>query len=171
MAAAAILPSDKLYWGPRLWKFFHLLAEVSDRRDLPLLWQNLLNVSANVIPCGKCRDHFVSYIRTHRFLKFPNLHLVTGAQVKTQIRNELFDFHNAVNERLEKPAFAKEDLAAYGISASQTRADIIKSLYELFDELNIIWKPLLYTSIAPANFNLWKTHVALMLRLVNAGAY
>lgn len=168
---AAISSSDRLHWGPRLWRFMHLLAEVSDRRDMPILWQNLLNITSTILPCEKCRIHMQNYLKTHAIIKVHNLHLVTGVQVQTQIRQELFKFHNHVNDNLKKPLFTKEDLEIYSISESQSRKHILTELYSLLNEIVQAWTPLLHTRIMPFKLNSWKSHVHHMLLLVSAGSY
>ena len=57
MSADIVKPGSPQYWGPRLWRIFHDLAEISDRRDIGMLWPNILKSTAATMPCIKCRHH------------------------------------------------------------------------------------------------------------------
>jgi hypothetical protein len=157
--------SDKAYWGPRLWRIFHLLADVSDRRDLMLLWNNLMRITSLIMPCEQCRIHLGSYLRTHHFVRFPKIHLVTGAAVRAKARLELLALHNDVNTRLGKPTYSEADLAIYTLS----RTAAIGEINRLFDELKVAWKPLVHTAVNGSHFTEWKKHLAMMIALATCG--
>ena len=161
-------PASRLYWGPRLWRVFHLLTEISDRRDMYMLWTSLLRITAPVVPCDVCRNHIASYIRTHAFMRVVRPHLITGEAVRSLARQNLLDFHNAVNERLGKPIVPKEQLATlYG--GATNRGATISEINRLLDEINAAWTPLIHRSINGAHFTTWKKHINLMLALAAGG--
>lgn len=90
-------------WGPNLWCLLHTLADVSDRRDIFPLWNTFLKATCRMIPCERCQKHMNEYWSTTTFM--PRAWAaMSGQQVRETIRQKLWMFHNAVNERLEKPA-------------------------------------------------------------------
>jgi hypothetical protein len=163
--ATAAEPTSKMYWGPRLWRLFHLLAEISDRRDMYMLWNPLLHLTAAVIPCERCRRHLGAYMKTHSFVRFRSTIPVTGRAVREKARVELFALHNAVNERLKKSAWAPADLAAYRMPRTEARATII----QIYDEIKAAWTPLVHMGITAAFFTEWKATLNRMLALSAGG--
>ena len=160
-------PASRLYWGPRLWRVFHLLAEISDRRDMYMLWTSLLRITAPVVPCDVCRNHIASYIRTHAFMRVVRPHLITGEEVRLHARYDLLDFHNNVNERLGKPILPREQLAI--LYWGKTRSETISEINRLLDEIMLAWTPLIHRSINGAHLTTWKKHINLMLALAAGG--
>jgi len=68
---------DRLWWGPKFWKILHTFAECSGglqnqilRNDEADIWKILLKTQAFVMPCPRCRDHYLEYRNT-----FTNLNL------------------------------------------------------------------------------------------------
>jgi hypothetical protein len=162
-------PASRFYWGPRLWRVFHLLAEISDRRDMYMLWTNLLRVTGPVVPCDTCRNHIGSYIRSHAFMRAVRPHLITGEAVRQIARQNLLDFHNNVNERLGKPVVPREQLATLYGGDEKTRGAILSEIHKLLEEINAAWTPLIHRSISGAHFTTWKKHINLMLALAAGG--
>jgi hypothetical protein len=58
--------AEKRWWGPRIWRILHCLAEISDRRDCGGGWRIVLQETANMLPCDVCRAHFQEAIRNLR---------------------------------------------------------------------------------------------------------
>ena len=54
---------NKKWWGPRIWRILHSLAEISDRVDCGPAWRVVLSATAEMLPCATCRAHFHSYTR------------------------------------------------------------------------------------------------------------
>lgn len=159
--------ASKFYWGPRLWRLLHLLADISDRRDIPLLWPQLMRCLVPVIPCDQCRHHLADYLRTHTFMKVRKPHLITGVEVRTMASNEIHSFHNNVNRRLGKPEFPHTELATlYGAADRSAKLSEIQKLYE---ELKSAWAPLTHSRIPPVALTAWKSHMNLMITLISAG--
>ena len=157
--------ASKESWGPLLWRLFHCIAEVSDRRDIPGYWRTLLVSSAGTLPCALCRNHFGEYLRTHSMATVKNPYTAKGDVIREKIRNEIWAFHNHVNQNLGKPEFKYEDLATeYGI---RTRQEILLEIQQLFDSLQEAWNPLM--SINQTAYKDWKKSVAMLIALTKAG--
>jgi hypothetical protein len=59
--------ADKTWWGPRVWRILHGLAEVSDRPALGMAWKAVLRATVLMIPCDLCRHHFQSVVASIAF--------------------------------------------------------------------------------------------------------
>lgn len=59
--------ADKSWWGPRVWRILHGLAEVSDRPALGMAWKAVLRATVLMIPCDLCRHHFQSVVASIAF--------------------------------------------------------------------------------------------------------
>jgi hypothetical protein len=164
-ASAPVDPTQKLYWGPRLWNLLHCLAEISDRRDMVMLWNQLMRLTAAVMPCEQCRIHLSNYMRTHVFVRFQKIHLVTGEMVKTRAVTELFNLHNEVNARLEKPAFTNDDMSVY----KKSRPELLSTINQAYDEIKMAWTPLVHSRINGSVFTDWKKHLNMMIALASGG--
>lgn len=88
-------------WGPNLWRLLHTLADVSDRRDIFPLWNTFIKATCRMLPCDRCRKHMDTYWNTTNFMPRSWISM-SGSQVRETIRQKLWMFHNAVNERLGK---------------------------------------------------------------------
>lgn len=140
-------------WGSRLWRLFHGLADLSNRRDIFPLWNTFLRWTAAVIPCQKCQQHMREYWAHTAFLP-KGWNSMTGEQVRAAIRGKLHAFHNNVNERIGKPVVP---LAPLGPLDRQQR---VQELQALFDGLKEEWS---------AAHMEWKRAGALLLQLVKGG--
>jgi hypothetical protein len=159
--------ANKLYWGPRLWRIFHLLANISDRRDVPSIWRQLLRVSALVIPCAKCRTHFQTHLKNHVIVPTFDLTRVRSPYIRETIKTNLRAFHNDVNRRLEKPTLTAEAYAT--LYPHKARSELLLEVQELVDELVHAWTPLVHTSIDQGNFTIWKNTLKLLIALLKGG--
>lgn len=130
--------SDKLYWGPRLWRMFHLMAEISDRRDVSALWQNWIRATADAMPCELCRTHLKQYIRSNSLNLITNPTNTTGLQTRDRIRMNVFNLHNEVNKTIGKPVLTMDQYTQlYG---GLSRNEIVVTIRALFLELQESWK-------------------------------
>jgi hypothetical protein len=51
--------AHKAWWGPRIWRILHSLAEVSEgRSDAGIGWRAVVRTTAAILPCAICREHF-----------------------------------------------------------------------------------------------------------------
>jgi hypothetical protein len=144
----------------------HLLAATSDRRDVALLWNNIIHTTAEVLPCTACKIHLQNYLRSRSFMYTPQIHLKTGHDVKTQIVHELWVLHNAVNLRLGKTIFSETDLiSAY----SGHRDTLLIEAKSLFEELKTMWEPQVFQTIQGYNFKNWIKSINLLIALLIGG--
>ena len=116
MPCACLIPvpqyPDTADWGPILWTLLHGLAEKAGRASLPAdevrEWQRLLKLTADMLPCDRCRVHFSSFLKAN-----PSTALTTLPynQLRIWIRSWLFTLHNEVNVATNKPEYAFDLLA------------------------------------------------------------
>ena len=167
MSAAADDPGGlKAIWGAKLWRFFHLMAEISNRRDVAMIWKSMLAASAHALPCEKCRSHFCEYLRSHSFITLTSP-TASGDAVRTEIRQSLIKFHNDVNAHLGKKFFTKEEFNK--IYPYRTHAVNLSEIQKLYEELKNLWNPLVHSKIKPEHFMEWKKQTNLLLALLAGG--
>jgi len=136
MSADDIKPGSPQYWGPRVWRIFHMLAEISDRRDIGMLWSNVLKATTTVMPCEQCRKHLTHYLRNNNVFRATNPITTTGKDIRQQIRLRLLHLHNDVNIRNKIAAFCEEDLTpTYG---NKSRDVVLLEVNQLLNEVNRI---------------------------------
>jgi hypothetical protein len=163
--AVAIDTTSKVYWGPRLWQIFHHLAEISNRRDMMMMWNILMRLTSAVMPCEQCRFHLANYMKMHTFVRFTKIHLVTGEMVRLRARTELYNLHNDVNTRLGKTLLKESDIIQYRVG----RAVALTIIHKNYDEIKAAWTPLVHGRIDGGVFNEWKKHLNLMIALAAGG--
>lgn len=169
VSASGVDPGNKLYWGPRLWRMFHLLAEVSDRNDLYFLWPGFLRLTAIVMPCATCRQHLGAYLRTHSIMRFKAKTPVKGPLVKHKIRDDLLALHNDVNMRLGKPVFTDADLTLFEVSETITRGTRLAEVAVLNEEIRVAWVPLHHLRVEAGAYNDWKRNYQMIFALASGG--
>lgn len=118
-------------WGPPAWRFLHLSAALSDRKDVWALWMPFLRATAQVLPCDLCRTEMIQYVQANRYAANPIT--VTGADVKDGMMRYLWAFHNTVNTRSGKPVIPWEDVVA--TYDAMTREDKVEDAAALFPKL------------------------------------
>jgi hypothetical protein len=156
-------PGSKFYWGPRMWALLHILADISNRRDVGQLWSSFLQASANVLPCPACKQHFQNHLRTHRMIPNTNPLQITGQIMRHQIRTSLHQFHNDVNRRLAKPTIPFE------ITRPPNRPQALEKIQTLMSEVQDAWTPLIHTSIQLPAYNHWKSVGNVLIALLSGG--
>ena len=148
--------SGREVWGPLVWNMFHTMASVSDRKDIYFLWNTVLRLTANVLPCDQCRLHMKQYLSTHSFI--PKTWMKqTGKENALQIQKWIHTFHNAVNQRLGKPAFAFSEIP------QRTRQESLNLLQEQYRQLLTLW------SNQKSLLGEWRQAMNLLLNLVASG--
>ena len=158
---------SKLYWGPRVWRLFHALAEISNRRDVLGIWNTVLMTTAESIPCAQCRTHFNAYLRSNPITFVKRSILITGSQVRDKIRNELWKFHNVVNKSTGKEEKSIDILVEqYG---AKTRNELLLEAQGLVNELKGIWEPMVHKQIRARAFHDWKRALYLLLLVLKGG--
>ena len=107
---------DTADWGPILWTILHGLAERSGKAPLPIdevrEWQKFIPLTADMMPCDKCRAHFKGFLSVN-----PITQIGTSpyAHVKQWTRSFFFTLHNEVNVENGKSPFEYNQLeVVYG---------------------------------------------------------
>jgi len=160
--------ANREIWGPRTWRFFHLLASISDRKDACALWLPLLRTTSQVLPCELCRQHMSQYLVQHRFVVNPVL--ITGDEVKESMVGYLWAFHNSVNERIGKPIITQEEMIGLYEPEGPERPDRAKRAMDaaaLLAEIIALYAP--YMRRQSAAFTLWQRQCRFLLSLLASG--
>ena len=113
-------------WGPILWTLLHGLAEHAGKAVTPvfaeeerLTWISLFKLTAEIIPCHVCKEHFRIYLLEHPINQLKSLPL---NQIAPWIKHWFWEVHEWVNMTLGKPSFPEENLAkVYGQFALRPR--------------------------------------------------
>ena len=166
-ATTEIPTYSKLYWGPRVWRLFHTLAEISNRRDVLGIWYTVLMTTAESMPCAQCRTHFSAYLRANPITFVKRGMLITGPQTRDKIRNELWKFHNVVNKSTGKEEKSIDILLEQ--HGAKTRNELLLEAQSLVNELKGIWEPLVYKQIRAKAFHDWKRALYLLLLVLKGG--
>ena len=97
-------PTNKNYWGPRLWRILHTLScspsagALRDRVqqvDERALWAQVLKLTSHIMPCAVCSAHYKDWLfRTHIVKNIGN----ASSNIRELVRGELYDLHCMVNE-------------------------------------------------------------------------
>ena len=102
--------SDKkggMIWGKPIWTLFHTLAEKISEDSFTVVGNDLIEIIIKIcgnLPCPTCTEHAMNYMAKNRF----NTMYI---QTKQQLRNELFKFHNFVNNNKGHQQFQIEKLS------------------------------------------------------------
>jgi hypothetical protein len=152
-------------WGPPTWRFLHLSAALSDRKDVWALWMPLLKATAAVLPCDLCRQDMTQYVTQNRYTANPLT--VTGENVKGAMMRYVWNFHNAVNAKTDKPAKTWEEVSeAYEAMKREDKVDEAATLFPTLVE---------YFSTAPqvrrqgGLLTAWQTQARYLFALLASG--
>ena len=99
-----IQTTKKMIWGEPFWNFFHILAEKIDDKQFSNIRKDILSMIFSIcsnLPCPDCTSHAVSYLRG---INFNNI------STKSDLKEMLFNFHNAVNVRKGIPLYPRKQL-------------------------------------------------------------
>ena len=91
------------YWGAPTWLFIHSFIECMKEEFYKKNINNVINIIKQIcvlLPCPYCADHAKKYIKTLNSKRVPT---------KEHMKQYLFNFHNDVNKRLNKPIFTNYD--------------------------------------------------------------
>ena len=101
-------------WGPILWTLLHGLSEHAGKPVTPLFaeeernaWIALFKLTAEIIPCHICKEHFRIYLLEHPILPLKTMPI---HQIAPWIRHWFWEVHEWVNMTLSKPSFPEEKL-------------------------------------------------------------
>lgn len=114
-------PGNKKWWGPRVWRILHSLAEISDRIDCGPAWRAALVTTADMLPCGVCRAHFAEGIR--------GIPLHVGQNPRATLRHQLWALHANTGGSLPEEGLAAE------YDCSGNRSEVLQVAGGLVEEV------------------------------------
>lgn len=121
MSAEQVDVGHKKWWGPRIWRILHSLAEISDRIDCGPAWRIVLANTADMLPCPACRAHFHGHIRT--------IPLSVGRMPRDALRHIFWLAHAGTGG-----ALPEENLSAeYGCGGDRT--EVLRAATSLVEEV------------------------------------
>lgn len=97
---------DRIKWGRPTWRFFHILAHKIKPEHFKQVRKDMLDTIYSIcctLPCPVCSEHAKQYMNAINF---------NTIQTKEDLKDMLFNFHNAVNVRKNYAPFAREELDA-----------------------------------------------------------
>lgn len=111
------LPTDPKLIGPGVWFTIHRTAKRATNESSKKCFVELMNDLAEKFPCPKCRNHIQQYLAENPIKAFwdlkrknmqkPDVSSVSGVGEDANEEIGMFtwawNFHNAVNSRLDKP--------------------------------------------------------------------
>ena len=89
--------SNKL-WAPLTWELFHVIVEKMKEESVPYIKHiiiHIITIICDSLPCPNCREHASATLKRYKHYNT----LVT----KNNFKHWVFDFHNIVNRRINKP--------------------------------------------------------------------
>lgn len=92
-------------WGQITWFLFHgMLEKISDDNfeQHKNTIKDFIVRTCILLPCPECQKHAIVYTK--------HLHKLNS---RIEVRKFIFNFHNAVNERLKNPIFKEDELEKY----------------------------------------------------------
>jgi hypothetical protein len=97
---------DRIKWGRPTWRFFHILAHKIKPEHFKQVRKDMLDTIYSIcctLPCPVCSEHAKQYMNAINF---------NTIQTKEDLKDMLFNFHNAVNVRKNYAPFNREELDA-----------------------------------------------------------
>lgn len=89
--------ADKnMAWGPPIWNLFHTMAEKVNEDKYLSVAQELVGFIRRIcslLPCPDCQNHAIKYWSTTKY----------NLTTKQGLKDFLFNFHNDVNKRKDRP--------------------------------------------------------------------
>lgn len=154
MTSEVANPADKSWWGPRIWRILHSLAEINDRTDVGPAWRQVLLLTAEVLPCAVCRGHFRAHVRS---MSFP-----IGVSNHATLRRSLWTAH--AGTLVSADPFPEERLATeYG----GTREEIITRVTHLLSEVVTAFHDgHVLDQVHAANLNPWHRAMGQLIALL-----
>ena len=151
-------------WGPHAWALLHGIAERVGNHDKMMLIrdeQNAIRLTLRnfgaLLPCLKCQKHYREWLLKHA----PELFLGrTGESLREELRNWLYDLHEAVNERNEvQSGITREQLPElYKEVALRSEAAHLRNVYQ---------RGLQQGVLKPEEWKSAYKHLDMLLRLVS----
>ena len=116
--------AGKMKWGAPIWYLFHTLAEKVKEETFPIIRKELLDIIFTIcvnLPCPDCANHAT------RFMQGINFDTIL---TKSDLKELLFRFHNAVNIKKGFPLFERAELDELYARANTT--NIIKNFFLVY---------------------------------------
>lgn len=91
-------------WGNNIWYLFHTIAYKIKEESFPLIKNDLIEIVKNIcshLPCPDCSKDAVATINKINF---------NAINTKEDFKIMLFNFHNYVNRKLNKPEYQYENI-------------------------------------------------------------
>ena len=98
---------SKEIWGNTVWFLFHTIAEKIKEEKLNDSKSDIINViklTCKCLPCPECSQHATELINSVKLEEI---------RTKEELKLFLFNFHNHINKKLNKPIFNQEELNKY----------------------------------------------------------
>jgi len=115
-----------MVWGQPTWLVLHTLAHKIKDEAYPLLRRELNDLVIRIctnLPCPMCSNHAMEYLRKINF---------DAIQTKKDLKDLIFQFHNAVNIRKSYAQFSYADLEAK-YAAANTMA-VVQHFLAIFQQ-------------------------------------
>lgn len=160
--------SPRNIWGPLIWKCFHLLCTISDRKDIVYRWRKLLELTTVVMPCAICRTHMMEYLRSHRIFgkQLNKWTPKNGTEVKEAISQGIHLFHNHVNSSNGKPELSFEEGQSLLDIKEKSRREIGDLIIKTLSEVEPYW-----SKYRPREYSIWYSEFITLIRLCQSGLF
>lgn len=116
---------DPKFWGPGTWRLLHVTAAVAYSEQERLDFEKLVLITARVLPCTKCKEHFRTNLR-----KFPLRNYMSSNET---LFLWTWLMHDAVNEAQGKTGAARpsfEDMYKFYFAIGDDRNSDFISDYQ-----------------------------------------
>ena len=127
------MEATKQWWGPRIWRILHCMAEFSDRSDCGGPWRAVLRATVDVLPCDLCRSHLRTSIGSLSLLQ-----PLTPVAMRSQLRHFLWTLHQGS----ATVGISEESLTGlYGgdrVTVLQTVREGVREIEEAFRRLHVL---------------------------------
>ena len=94
---------QKSVWGPITWRLLHMMVLKVNDNITPTQIIELKNIILRILsnlPCPYCASHAMAHITSSNYKSIQNV---------SDLRIFMFQFHNKVNQRLNKPLITYEE--------------------------------------------------------------
>lgn len=126
--------SSKKSWGNATWYLIHTLAyKINDENHICDLTKQIYQVCDN-LPCIECRDHAILLLSKNN---------IKNIKSKQQLILFLLNFHNTINDKLDKPKFTIEENNQMYSRGNTIK--IIKNYMEMMKHQNYNEKALIHS--------------------------
>lgn len=95
-----LIDSDPSVWGPGVWMTLHILGFHSNTQDKFKSFIETLNIIISNLPCSKCRDHAMLFIKNTNYNSYLNMRAPNGKLLGPF--RYICDMHNNANVLLNK---------------------------------------------------------------------